>query len=415
MRFFSYVNDARKTITSNKMRSWLSTLGIMIGMAAVIVMMAIGQGMDDLITQNMGDMAQNKLSISTNGGYQTENEQGQSTYVKRIIFNTSIIDYISNYFPELSGQITYQIDWASDQIKIKNNSDYVSAMGVPKNWFSLNQKEILEGTHFTDQHYEDLSFVTIVNNAFKQKFFPNSSPIGKKFILGKKEYTIIGVLKKGRFEFGSQAYVPDTTVLQRIKHNDELSSFDVFLDKDADNAVWNKRLMYLLMKKFNIDNAASAGFEISTFAEFIKKIEQTTSMMKNFLLFIGGLSLLIWGIWVMNIMIVSVTERTREIWIRKAIGALNSDIILQFLIESVVITLIWGIIALLLSFFLVQLINAGLSSQDMGPDEARLTAVINGTVVLLSFVLTAMTGIVFGILPARKAAKLKPIDALRFE
>lgn len=85
-------------------------MGIVIGMAAVIVMMAIGQGMDDLITQNMGDMAQNKLSISTNGGYQTENEQGQSTYVKRIIFNTSIIDYISNYFPELSGQITYQID-----------------------------------------------------------------------------------------------------------------------------------------------------------------------------------------------------------------------------------------------------------------------------------------------------------------
>jgi len=415
MRFFSYVNDARKTITSNKMRSWLSTLGIVIGMAAVIVMMAIGQGMDSLITQNMGDMAQNKLSISSNGGYQTENPNGESTYVKKIVFDTSIIDYISNYFPELSGQITYQVEWASDQIKIKNNSDYVSAIGVPQNWFSLNEKDVVEWMGFTDQHYKNLAFVAIVNNAFKEKFYPNSSPLGKKFTLGKKEYTIIGVLKKWQFEFGGQAYVPDTTVLQRIKHSNELSSFDVFLDKQADNAEWNKRLTYLLMKKFNVDNAASAWFEITTFAEFVKKIEQTTGMMKNFLLFIGGLSLLIWGIWVMNIMIVSVTERTREIWIRKAIGALNRDIILQFLIESVVITLIWGIIALLLSFVVVQLINAGLASQDMGPDESRLTAVINGTVVLLSFFLTAMTGIIFGILPAKKAAKLKPIDALRFE
>ena len=117
----------------------------------------------------------------------------------------------------------------------------------------------------------------------------------------------------------------------------------------------------------------------------------------------------------MNIMIVSVTERTREIGIRKAIWALNRDIILQFLVESVVITLIWGIIALILSFMVVWLINTGLSSQVVSSGEWKLTAVINGTVVALSFGLTALTGIIFGILPARKAAKLKPIDALRFE
>ena len=115
----------------------------------------------------------------------------------------------------------------------------------------------------------------------------------------------------------------------------------------------------------------------------------------------------------MNIMIVSVTERTREIGIRKAIWALTRDIILQFLVESVVITLIWGIIALVLSFLVVQLINSGPSFINAG--EGKFTAIINGTVVLLSFGLTALTGIIFGILPARKAAKLKPIDALRFE
>lgn len=397
------------------MRSGLSTLGIVIGMAAVIVMMAIGQGMDNLIAQNMGDMAQNKLSIASNWWYQADNKQGGTTYVKKVTFDTSIIDYIVRYFPDLTWKVTYQIEWGADEIKIKNKSDYVSLVGVPQNWFTLNEKQVVEWTLFTEQQYKDMSFVAVVNYAFKEKFFPNTSPIGKKFTLGKKEYMIVGLLKKGQYEFWSQAFAPDTTIAQRIKHSNELSTFDIYLEKQADNNLWNKRFTYMLMKKFNMSSAATAGFEISSFAEFVKQIEQTTSMMKAFLLFIWGLSLLIWGIWVMNIMIVSVTERTREIGIRKAIWALTRDIILQFLVESVVITLIWGIIALILSFMVVWLINTGLSSQVVSSGEWKLTAVINGTVVALSFGLTALTGIIFGILPARKAAKLKPIDALRFE
>ena len=389
------------------MRSGLSTLGIVIGMSAVIVMMAIGQGMDNVIAQNMGDMAQNKLSVASNWWYQADNKQGGTTYVKKVTFDTSIIDYIVRYFPDLTWKVTYQIEWGADEIKIKNKSDYVSLFGVPQNWFTLNEKQVVEWTLFTEQQYKDMSFVAVVNYAF------NTSTIGKKFTLGKKEYMIVGLLKKGQYEFWSQAFAPDTTIAQRIKHSNELSTFDIYLEKQADNDLWNKRFTYMLMKKFNMSNAATAGFEISSFAEFVKQIEQTTSMMKAFLLFIWGLSLLIWGIWVMNIMIVSVTERTREIGIRKAIWALTRDIILQFLVESVVITLIWGIIALVLSFLVVQLINSGPSFINAG--EGKFTAIINGTVVLLSFWLTALTGIIFGILPARKAAKLKPIDALRFE
>ena len=155
---------------------------------------------------------------------------------------------------------------------------------------------------------------------------------------------------------------------------------------------------------------SNAGFRIESFADMVEQMKKSLQGMKMFLLAMGAISLLVWGIGVMNIMIVSVTERTREIWIRKAIGALNSDITLQFLVESVVITLIWWFIAFLLSYGIVYLVNTTLSGGDMG-----LSAEIDQNIVLTTFVITTCTGIIFGILPARKAAKLKPIDALRFE
>lgn len=416
MRFFSYVKDARKTIMSNKMRSGLSTLWIVIGMASVIVMLAIGQGVDNMISENMGDMAQNKLSVSSNAWWQTWKDDGSSTYVKQVTFTPSIIPYIETYFPELTGMITYQITWPGGQVKIKTVSDYVSIAWVPKNRFTLNEKELSEGNLFSDKQYEDNAFVAIVNSAFKDKFYPNTSPIGKKVTVDKKEYSIVGLLKAGQFEFMSQLYIPDTTIFNRINHNTTISNFDIFLQSTDDNELWQNRITYLLLKKYNIASKSDAGFEVSSFAKFLDTIKSTTGMMKTFLLFIGGLSLLIWGIGVMNIMIVSVTERTREIWIRKAIGALNSDIVMQFLIESIVITFIGGFLALGLSFVAVKFVNSWLlASTESWGESSWLTAVIDLTVVALSFWLTALTGILFGILPARKAAKLKPIDALRFE
>ena len=157
---------------------------------------------------------------------------------------------------------------------------------------------------------------------------------------------------------------------------------------------------------------SNAGFRIESFADMIEQMKKSLQGMKMFLLVMGAISLLVWGIGVMNIMIVSVTERTREIWIRKAIGALNSDITIQFLVESVVITLIWWFIAFLLSYWVVYLVNTMFAGEA---SESGLSAEIDQSIVLTTFIITTCTGIIFGILPARKAAKLKPIDALRFE
>lgn len=416
MRFFSYIRDARKTIMANKMRSGLSTLGIVIGMMSVIVMMAIGQGTEAQIMKNMGDLMKNKFSVIARGGYNQwdEEKQAPGQYIKGVAFTKEIIPYIEGYFPLLSGRITYEVEMDGGEVKIKNKSDYISARGVPQNWFNLNEKELLEWSFLEAVHYERMSFVAVVNNHFKETFYPNTSPIGKKVKVWNKEYSIVGVLKKEDFERGGQLYIPDTTTMERIKHNNKISGFEVFLEPGDDNQLWQDRVMYLLLKKFNFPNKGSSGIDIHSSAKFAQQFQDSTNMFKYLLLGIGAISLLVWGIGIMNIMIVSVTERTREIWIRKAIWALNSDIVIQFLVESVVVTFIGGVIAFLLSHWVVAVLNKFLFGGGM-EGGSDMQAMIDLKVVVVAFSLTALTGILFGILPARKAAQLRPIDALRFE
>ena len=414
MRFLSYFLDARKTIMANKMRSWLSTLGIIIGMASVVVMMAIGHGTEKSITKTLWDFAKNKISISSDGDYSSwdwENEK-PGGYIQKITFTKSIVPYVEKYFPELSGKISYQISMPGGELKIGKKTGYVSGVGVPSNWFSLNEKKLQEWSFFSNDHYQSQASVAIVDDGFKQTFYKTKDPLGKKFIFNKREFTIIGVLKKSEFDWGNQIYIPDTTASERILHKNAIDSFDILLDPQADNKTWQNRLSYLLLKKYNKTSLTNAGFKVSSFAEQQEEMKKSLQGMKMFLLTMWAISLLVGWIWVMNIMIVSVTERTREIWIRKAIGALNKDIIVQFLVESVVITLIGWLFAFCLSYAIVYFVNRFLSDPTKG---LGLSAEIDKDIMIMTFFITTCTGIVFGILPARKAAKLKPIDALRFE
>ena len=414
MRFLSYFVDARKTIMANKMRSGLSTLGIVIGMASVVVMMAIGHGTEKSITKTLGEFAKNKISISSEGDFSSrdENNDKPGGYVQKVTFTKEIVPYIEHYFPELSGRISYQVNVPGGTVKIGKKSEEVSAVGVPPIWFELNEKKLEEGSFFSKAHYEEKASVAVINGGFRDTFFKTKDPLGKKFIFNKKEFTIVGVLKKTEFDRWNQIYIPDTTAAERILHKNAIDSFDVLLDPQDDNKLRQNKLAYLLLKKYNKLSLTNAGFNISSFAEQQEEMKKSLQGMKMFLLAMGAISLLVGGIGVMNIMIVSVTERTREIWIRKAIGALNKDIIVQFLVESVVITLIWGFVAFLLSYGIVYFVNKFLSdpTQWLG-----LSAEIDQHIMITTFFITTCTGIVFGILPARKAAKLKPIDALRFE
>lgn len=298
MRFFAYISDARKTIMANKMRSGLSTLGIVIGMMSVIVMMAIGQGTQAQIMKSMGDMMKNKFSVSARGGYSEwdheKNAPGQ--YVKGVSFTKDIVGYVEHYFPDLKGKIVYEVSLEGSEVKVGKNSDYVNPVGVPQNWFTLNEKELAEGSFLEATHYEKMNFVAVVNNAFKEKFFKKTSPLGKRVKVGNKEYAIVGVLKKEDFERGSQMYIPDTTAIERVLHKKEIRNFDVFLNPGDDNQLRQNRVMYLLLKKFNFAHKSEAGIEIWSSAKFADEFKKNTNMFKYLLIGIGAISLLVGGI-----------------------------------------------------------------------------------------------------------------------
>lgn len=394
------------------MRSWLSTLWIVIWMTSVIVMMAIWQWTEESLMKNMQGMIKNKITVSSEWWYSQWNEEKDKPwwFIKKVTFTKKTIELLEEYFPELKWKITFKLEWKSWEVKIWRNKQFVSTAWIPKNFLTLNEFKLEEWTSFTDDHYNKFEYVAIINNSFKKDLFKWQPALWKKFMLQGKEYTIIWVLQKSQMDFSPIAYLPDTTVSEKINRKKELSSFEIFLDAKEDNTIWKNRITYFLMKYYNKTDKQTAWFSVSSFADFTEQLKKSSNMMKYFLLFVWWISLLVWWIWVMNIMIVSVTERTREIWIRKAIWALNVDIILQFLIESVVITLLWWIIAFILSYWVVHFINS-----SMQWSEEWIQAVIDQKTTLVAFCLTAWTWILFWILPARKAAKLKPIDALRFE
>ena len=394
------------------MRSWLSTLWIVIWMISVIVMMAIWQWTEESLMKNMQDMIKNKITVSSEWWYSQWNEEQNKPwwFIKKVTFTKKTIELLEEYFPELKWKITFKLEWKSWEVKIWRNKQFVSTAWIQKNFLTLNEFKLEEWTSFTDDHYNKFEYVAIINNSFKKDLFKWQHALWKKFMLQGKEYTIIWVLQKSQMDFSPIAYLPDTTVSEKINRKKELSSFEIFLDAKEDNTIWKNRITYFLMKYYNKSDKQTAWFSVSSFADFTEQLKKSSNMMKYFLLFVWWISLLVWWIWVMNIMIVSVTERTREIWIRKAIWALNVDIILQFLIESVVITLLWWIIAFILSYCVVHFINS-----SMQWSEEWIQAVIDQKTALVAFCLTAWTWILFWILPARKAAKLKPIDALRFE
>lgn len=406
------------------MRSGLSTLGIVIWVMSVIILMAFGKWAEMTMMSNMGDMMKNTIMLSPGWWYSMwadDWEGNQNGYIKKIVFDEKLVHYLEEYFPELKWKIQYSSEYkGNSSVKVGWNQIYANIQGVPKSYYDLQELELEKGVWLTDRNYDNREMVTVVsywlikqlsqNQKSKSKKIDANNIVWTKIKLGGKELSVIGLLKQASEWEGASLYIPITTMQERLNHNSNISSLTIHLDPTADNALWQKRITYLLLKKYNIANKQQAWFSIYSFAKYTEQLNSSMAVMNYLLLAIWWISLLVWGIWVMNIMIVSVTERTREIGIRKAIGALNRDIIAQFLVESVIIVIIWWLIALLFSFWIVALLNKAFIGSDF-----EFHAVITYDVVLIALWLTTAIWIIFWILPARKAAKLKPIDALRFE
>lgn len=412
MRFFSYVADAIRTILSNKMRSGLSTLWIIIGVMSVVVLMAVWAGTSNQVLGQMSSMMQNTITISPGWWYSTwTDDSDRAEYIKSITFDIDLVHYLEQSFPELSWKIEYSASYRWDStVKYGSNSTYSQVLWVPDNYKELQELELGQWSWFSEENFASQDMVAVASYGLIDNIKSDSdsfqSIVGTKVRMWSKEVKIIGILEQNWTFESSALYLPIDTVQQRLNHNNEISTIVAHLDPAEDNELRQNRITYLLLKKFNFKSADLAWFSVFSAAKFAEQLESAMSALNYLLLAIWWISLLVWWIWVMNIMIVSVTERTREIGIRKAIGALNADIISQFLIEAVIIVLIWWVIAIWLSYWVVYVIN-----QFLEDVQAEITL----DVITMAFSLTTAIWIIFWILPARKAAKLKPIDALRFE
>lgn len=405
MNFFNLIKVAFRAIASNKFRSFLSMLGIIIGVAAVIIMMAIGQGSKENIRQNLSKMGTNIIMIrpgaDMRGGVRQDPSAMQTLKIadyEKICSDKSYITYVS---PEVS---------ASGQAINGANNTNTSLYGESPEYMDIKQWSIEEGDVFTYEDVKKNAKVCLVGKTVVDELFPNGqSPIGRTIRFKSIPFRIIGVLKsKGYNSFGMDQdnliIAPYTTVMKRVLAQTYLSSINcsAVSEELTDNAI--DELTQILRTNHKLSADADDDFTIRSQAEMMETMSSTMDTVTIILVVAAAFSLLVAGIGIMNIMLVSVTERTREIGLRMSVGATGLDISNQFLIESTIISLTGGILGILVGW-----LGTFLCGYFGLPTSIPLWS------ILVSFAVCTIIGVGFGYIPAQKAANMDPIEAIRYE
>lgn len=405
MKFLNLLKIALKALGNNKLRCILTMLGIIIGVASVITMLAIGQGSKDSIKEQISEMGSNMIMIHPGnmqrGGVRQSGDDMQVLKLE---------DYESLKGMPGIAQLSPSVNSAGQLVNGNNN--YPSTIyGISPGYLEIRKLKVAEGSMFSDHEIRLASKVCVLGKTVVDNLFPNGeNPVGKVVRFGKIPFTVIGVLEsKGTNSMGMDqddvVLAPYTTVMKRILAIDYLQGmFASAVDEGSTDKVIGS-ISEILHRNHKIKEGEEDDFEIRSQQELSEMMNSTSNMMTVLLACIAGISLLVGGIGIMNIMYVSVTERTREIGLRMSIGARGIDILAQFLIEAVIISVTGGIIGILIgcmASWLVQfLVNWPTSVQAYS--------------IVLSFVVCTVTGVFFGWYPARKAANLDPIEAIRYE
>lgn len=401
---------AFRQIHRNILRAFLTMLGIIIGTGSVIVMITLGNGMSAQVKENIAQLGNNLLMLKTARGLDTA---GQS--LKRY-FNEQEIDLIRDRIYGINA--ISGVANGTSLVQYKQSSRESEALGVESDYFIAANWEIESGREFNDNEYKSGVNVCIIGASVKKELFGAENPLGEKLKIGTKHGSLIcecvGTLKeKGQGGMGDQDEIvlfPLKSYLRTLgKVKDSINNINqvlISLKDGVDSKQKTNEIKALLREIRGIDKSGKVyNFEIRDTKQFEEAMTSTMTMLTLFIGSIAGVSLIVGGIGIMNIMLVSVTERTKEIGTRLAIGALESEVLLQFLIESVVISALGGIIGIVLAFF----IALGLSI------VMEIPFVFSSGIAIVAFVFSGFLGVLFGYLPARRASKLNPIDALRHE
>lgn len=392
------------SLIANKLRSLLTMLGIIIGVAAVIALVSIGNGVKQDIENSISSLGSNLLVVLP-GAPRTPGARSSQGSMKSL----KISDYEA--IAKLEGVKAASPMTNGSYVVIYQNKNWTTSVsGVNANFLDVNNWTMTSGRFFSDKNVQNRERVAVVGQTVVKNLFADEDPVGKEIRVKNIPFRVIGVLKsKGNGTMGNDqddtVLIPYTTSMERVEGIDYLRMVYVVAKDDEGIDRLQADIENLLRVRHNIKDTNLDDFNIQNMKSIMETVAQTTGTFTLFLGAVAAISLVVGGIGIMNIMLVSVTERTREIGVRKALGATYSVIVTQFLIEAVVISLMGGFIG----------IAFGIGASKVIGMVSGMSTVVSVPTIIMSFAFSMAIGLIFGIYPARKAAKLNPIDALHYE
>lgn len=405
MKYRDLLSETSFTLLSNKARSALTILGIVIGIAAVIVLIAVGEGATATVTQNISSLGSNLIVVVPGSSSGVVN-QGVGT-AQTLTMNNAVtlqqqLQYVSGVSPELAKHF---------QITYGTSNTNTNVIGAEPIYAAVHNVTINNGYFFNRQENSSLQRVAVLGPGISQLLFGSPyAGVNKQIEINSVIFSVIGV---SNIKGGSGVSSPDNNVYIPLKtaqqylfgQNQALSSISISAINSQSINIVEQETNNILLSAHGISNPSNADFQIVNQSSIVASLSSTTQTLTVLLGSIAGISLLVAGIGIMNMMLTTVTERTREIGLRKAVGARKSNIGTQFLNEAVALTLIGGITGILIGLIIIKILSA----------TRAVTVVTEWWSIIIAFGVSMLIGVIFGYYPAQRAAKLKPIDALKYE
>ncbi|MEN8152932.1 MAG: ABC transporter permease [Acidobacteriota bacterium] len=404
MKILNLFKVAYKSIIKNRMRSFLTMLGIIIGVGAVIALVAIGQGTSDEVERQVTSLGSNLIMVMPGSSSMGGVSRGAASVNTLTLKDTVKLKADPVFISEVSAFLR-----TPAQVIAGGSNWSTSVNGVDANYLTIKEWELENGFFFTKRDVRSRSKVAVLGKTVVDELFGDNDPVGKKIRIRNIPFVIIGVLEeKGSSLMGDQddvILVPVSTALYRMTDGKNISMIMVSAVSNEMMEESRDEIKTILRRSHGLRDAEEDDFKIMSQTELIDKVSSVTSALTILLGAIAAVSLLVGGIGIMNIMLVSVTERTKEIGIRLAIGARGKDVLVQFLIEAVMLSLVGGLIGIMFGFLLAKAASYFMN----------MSIVLNPLISFVAFSFSGAVGVFFGFYPARKAAAMDPIEALRYE
>ena len=393
---------ALRQIWRNPMRSLLTVLGIVIGVAAVITMVTVGNGATQAVREQIESLGSNQLMIRPGQRMGPGGSTGAPS------FKLEDVDAIANQIAGVKAVAPQRQQSMTVVAQGRNWSTQV--IGSSNQYFILDNRQIRQGRYFEPQEEQSGAAVCVIGTTIEKEIFGSSNAVGQMLRTGQFSCRVVGVLEsKGQAAIGGDqddlVVMPIQTFQRRVSGNTRVSAILVSVDSQIDRALVTESIRLLMRERRSLSDADDDNFMILDTEEIARRVSSTTEIMTMLLGAVAAVSLVVGGIGIMNIMLVSVTERTREIGVRLAIGALEREVLMQFLIDAVVLGAMGGVLGVAIAF-----IGSFALAATMG-----VPFIFDPSINMIAFLFAALTGVIFGYFPARRAAQLDPIEAVRHE